>query len=447
MNFAVGTCGRLAILLLAMSVVSSAGAVGAQHVIRVDTTRQLQNAVAYANRSGGNTLIVLADGVYAPADTLYILAPRITLAGAPGARSRVILEGDAMSPSARVGNVIRVSGAHFELKDMTVQRSRYHLIQIAGEDGADAPVIRDCILRDAYEQMLKVSIDPARPDATSNHGLVENCIFEYSAGIGPQYYIGGIDAHGAKHWTVRRNTFRNITSPSRAVAEHAVHFWDGSADDLVERNLIVNCDRGIGFGLGAKPNQNGVIRNNMIYHAAGIGVFADVGIALFDSPGSRVYNNTVILDSGYPRAIEYRFAATAGVLIANNLTNRAIAARDGATAVVENNLTHAAASWFVNAPAGDLHLAADIPGVVAAGRSISDLKDDFDGERRAVGAPPDIGADQRSRTNPDGVPGSRGAWRSAKGLRTAPTGSRTPAVGRPTPTVAWRTSGGTRAAR
>lgn len=299
-----------------------------------------------------------------------------------------------MSPTARIGNLIRVSGSHFTLSSMTLRRSRWHLIQIAGEDGAQSPVIRECVLENAYEQLIKVSDSPARPGNTANNGIVEHCLFEYTAGIGPEYYIGGIDAHGAKHWIVRDNVFRNIASPSRAVAEFAVHFWDGSADDLVERNLIVNCDRGIGFGLDGKPNLGGVIRNNMIYHAAGAGPFADTGIALTDSPGTQVYNNTILLQSKYPRAIEYRFPVTRNVFIANNLTNRAIASRNGGRATVTHNVTDARSQWFVNAAAGNLRLSSPIPQVVGKGVMIAALKDDFSGNARPLETDPDIGADQ-----------------------------------------------------
>ena len=81
----------------------------------------------------------------------------------------------------------------FPLSSMTLRRSRWHLIQIAGEDGAQSPVIRDCVLENAYEQLIKVSDSPARPGSTANNGIVEHCLFEYTAGIGPEYYIGGID--------------------------------------------------------------------------------------------------------------------------------------------------------------------------------------------------------------------------------------------------------------
>ncbi len=364
--------------------------------VQVHTAAGLERAVATANRWGGHVLIHLAPGTYKLTETLVVTAPHVTLEGQPGARRQVIVQGDGMSLAARIGNLIRVSGSHFTLSGMTLRRSRWHLIQIAGEDGAEAPVIRDCVLENAYEQLIKVSDNAAHPGATANDGIVEHCIFQYTAGIGPEYYIGGIDAHGAKRWILRDNVFRNIASPSRAVAEFAVHFWDGSADDLVERNLIVNCDRGIGFGLDGKPNHGGVIRNNMIYHAPGGGPFADTGIALTDSPGTQVYNNTIVLQSDYPRAIEYRFPVTRDVFIANNLTNRAIAARNGGRATVTHNVTDATARWFVNAAAGDLRLASAIPLVVAAGVPIAALKDDFSGNARPRGRAPDIGADQWS---------------------------------------------------
>jgi hypothetical protein len=370
-----------------------AGTASAATTVTVGTAAELASAVANANATGGDMTILLRDGTYTLSDTLYVNAPNVTIASQSGVREKVIVQGDAMSATARIGNVIRVAASGFGLDGVTLQRSGWHAIQIAGEMNADAPVIRNCILRDTYEQLLKVTLDPANPAVTSDNGIVENCIFDYSAGIGPQYYIGGIDAHGSKGWLVRGNTFRNIISPSGSVAEFAIHFWDATTNTTVERNLIVNCDRGIGFGMDGRGNTGGIIRNNMIYHAANAGQFADVAISLMESPGSQVYNNTVVMDNSFPWAIEYRFATTTNVLIANNLSNRPVMQRDGATGSVTRNVTNASGTWFVNRAAGDLHLVAPVSGVSGAGQTLSGLTDDYDGQARPATAI-DTGADQ-----------------------------------------------------
>ena len=224
--------------------------------------------------------------------------------------------------------------------------------------------------------------------------LVEDCLFEYSAGVGPQYYIGGVDAHASNNWTVRGNTFKNIISPSGSVAEYAVHFWNQSADNIVENNTIINCDRGIGFGMDGKGNSAGIIRNNMIYHDNDSGEYADVAIALTESPNSQVYNNTIYMENSFPWAIEYRFSATSGVLIANNLTNKPIMQRDNATGTVANNNVDASESWFTNISTGNLHLVTAVSNVVDAGQTISGLSDDIDGDARPQGSGIDIGADE-----------------------------------------------------
>jgi hypothetical protein len=375
------------VVLGLMVVLGSASRVSAQTVINVSTAAQLQSAVSTANAAGGNRTILLADGTYTVSSMLNITGSSITIAGQAGHRASVVIQGDAMSATATVGPVIRVDASNFTLHDVTVQRSANHDIQIVGEDSVQSPVIKDCILRDSYQQMLKVSQDPARPNVTSNNGLVENCVFEYSAGIGPQYYIGGIDAHGSQNWVVRGNTFRNIISPNTAVAEFAIHFWDlPAANNLIERNTIINCDRGVGFGLDGRGNSGGIIRNNMIYHGANNGQFADSAISLIDSPNSQVYNNTILMLNSFPWAIDYRFSDTTGVLIENNATNLPILARDGASGTVGHNVTNAAASWFVAPANGDLHLASAISALVGQGVPIQGLTDDFDGTARPQAA-------------------------------------------------------------
>ncbi len=395
---------RAAALLILLALASGARPAHAADPIEVATVAQLRAALDAANATGGNRSILLADGTYTLTDTLYVNAPGITLAGRSGDRRRVVLQGDAMSATAQVGNVIRVAAKNFGLRDLTVQRSRWHLVQIAGESDADGAWLRDCILRDSFEQMVKVSVDPARPDVTADGGRVENCLFEYTAGVGPQGYVGGIDALGARDWVVRGNTFRGIASPGGGIAQFAVHFWAGSAHALVERNTVSDCDRGIGFGLDGRGNRGGVIRNNMIHHS-GAGLYGDVGIALIDSPDSAVYNNTVFIRHAYPAAIEYRFPGTVNVLIANNLLNRAVQRRDGAAARgLQTNLGSAESAWFRDPARADLHLLRAVPGVVDAATTLPELIDDFDGEPRPVGRGPDIGADEFAPPRTPGPP-------------------------------------------
>ena len=369
---------------------------GSAATIYVSNTSGLINAVNSANSSGANTTIFLSDGTYTLSTGLWINAPNITIAGQSGNRQNVVIQGDAMSSSASVQSIFSVTGTHFEVRDLTLQKCRNHIIQIKGENNADYPVVKNCILRDSYEQLLKVSVDLNNTSVAADNGLVEGCLFEYSAGIGPQYYIGGVDAHAAKNWIVRNNIFRNIISPSGSVAEFAVHFWNHSADNIVEKNLIINCDRGIGFGLEGRPNSGGTICNNMIYHATNIGTFADVAICLIESQNSKVFNNTVFMEHNYPWAIEYRFPATRNVLIVNNLTNKPIISRDGASGSVANNYTNASRQWFVASDVGDLHLIAEIDAVTNSGQTLSVLNDDYDSQPRPQGSGIDIGADEYS---------------------------------------------------
>ena len=306
--------------------------------IGVTNVDELQTAVSYLNQ-GQIKHIVLMPGTYHVSRRLKINSNNITISGASSDFSDVIITGNGMKPSRNAEIIFDISASYVTILNLTLQETSNHLIQIRAEKNADNFHLSNVRLRNSYEQMIKVSGGPGTELPTSDNGIIESCLFEYTSGIGPQFYIGGIDAHRAHNWVVRNNTFKNIASPSEHVAEHAVHFWNFSKNNLIVGNTIINSDRGIGFGMGDTPNQSkgGIIENNTILHNNPDHHFADVGIVLESSQGTVVRDNRILLNHGYPNAIEYRFSGTQNVLIENNYTNRRIAARDGASAKLVNN--------------------------------------------------------------------------------------------------------------
>jgi hypothetical protein len=209
-------------------------------------------------------------------------------------------------------------------------------------------------------------------------------------------YTGGIDAHGAHRWRVRRNRFEGIYCEDGEVAEHAVHFWRRSRGTLVENNLIVNCSRGVGFGLtaaGDDGHTGGVIRRNAV--VADVRQY-DTGIELANAAAVRVLHNTVAEASDATLAfssLDLRFQRTSG-LIANNLVRR-ITFRDGGRARLVRNIEGFPLGWLRAAAAGDVHLRAGA-GAVNAGASVAGAGRDLDGAARPRGRP-DVGADELGR--------------------------------------------------
>ncbi len=350
-------------------------------VVSVTDIDGLLAAVEQANRDG-NTSIQLENGTYYLTDMLVIRGEGVTVRSRSGERERVILYGQGMG--GPVTHIFNVTGSRFCAADLTLGRVANHAVQI--HSSCDEPVLHNLHIVDAGEQLVKVSYVPGNSES-SEDGLMEWCLLEYTAGIGPQYYIGGIDAHQADDWIVRHNTFRSIRSPDDDLAEHAVHFWSGSSGTLVEHNLVVDCDRGIGFGLGDRAHHQGIIRNNMIY------VTRDVGIGLESCDGAEVVGNTIFCEN-YTNAMEYRFTASRDNHIADNLCNASIASRDGGSATLSGNMTDAVSSWFVDVSNGDLHLSSSSLPPVDAGQVLENVTVDFDCETRPKGAAPDVGADE-----------------------------------------------------
>jgi hypothetical protein len=277
-------------------------------------------------------------------------------------------------------------------------------------------VIHNVRIVDPGEQAIKINpID----DGWVDDGVIECSSIELTPAGRSQVrnscYTGGIDAHAAKGWTVRRNRVEGFWC-ANGLSEHGIHFWKASRDTLVEQNVIVDGARGIGFGLGPgggtrvypddpypdvdnKGHIDGVIRNNFVA-ASDAALFSsesgfDTGIGLEQAAGARVLHNSVA-SSQSPRSssIEWRFSSTFAE-IANNLTTHVLLPRDGAQANLQGNISTAQTDWFADVVVGDLHLglpgeaAVDTGAVLPAGWA----DEDFDHESRDLS--PDVGADER----------------------------------------------------
>lgn len=294
-----------------------------EQVVIVNTTGKLFQALKQAELSPNATEIKLDAGEYSFDRPMIIGLPHMKISGAD--RDKVILYGSGMKTG--ISQIFVIEASDVTIENLTLGNVRNHGIQVRGESGASNITIRNVKFVDTGEQMLKVSYDSKRPEKYSANGLVEDCLFTYSAGIGPQFYIGGIDAHNARNWIVRNSRFENIRSPESRLAEHAIHFWSGSENTLVENNKIFNCDRGIGFGLGKRGHSGGIIRNNYVQ------TVRDVGIGLESAVGAQVVDNDVVTDN-YSNSIEYRFPASRDILIQGNKASGRIVNRDGGQAVV-----------------------------------------------------------------------------------------------------------------
>lgn len=359
------------------------------NIVNVSTEAALWDAV---NGSPPHTTILLADGVYHLGQTghyLWFDTPNVTLRSASGKRDAVILDDNYSATE-----IVTIAASNVTIADLTIMRAGTHPIHVMSSSTAHTvnTLIYNVHIADPGQQAIK--INPVPGGYYADAGVIACSHIELTdvgrvqvENINGSCYTGGLDAHQAHNWIVRDNLIEGFWC-SGSLSEHGIHFWNNSSGTLVERNQIVACARGIGLGLGSSAHSGGIIRNNFVV------VNQDVGIGLESSPGTRVYNNTVYNTNNFPASIEYRFAATSGVSLINNLTNRAILQRDGGSGTVQNNLATAQAGWFVNAAAGDLHLASGIASVVNQGQPLAEVPDDFDGDPRPIGPAYDIGADE-----------------------------------------------------
>jgi hypothetical protein len=309
-------------------------------------------------------------------------------------------------------NSISINDNDVTIANVTLRRPRFHHIQVRGERGIARTTIYNVHLVDAGQQFVKVSAGDGTQDKFADDGLVACSLIEYTTyahgtDVTPPAYTNGVDVIAGQGWVIRDNTFRRIRSQA-GPAGPAILAWRNAMDTKIQRNLIVDCWRGIALGLSA-PNQrsrggpeveydhqNGLVENNVIL---ALHEPADAAIENNFARHSRVVHNTVYYHETLKHtadwAIEYRFPPTT-VILQNNLTNFRILKRPPypyQDAIVQGNVTHAASTWFRDIAAEDFHLTAHAP-ALDAGVAVPDSPEDIDGDKRPSGQAPDAGADE-----------------------------------------------------
>lgn len=348
---------------------------------------------AFSSEQDGDE-IVIASGTYVlNSGALVVNADNLIVRSSTGNRDDVVIQGDGFASDSTIKSIFYFPqgafGQNTTIKDLTVGRVGWHAIFFNGDGSGNGSTIDNVRVFDCYEQFIKgADVLNVGTDNVS----VKNSLFEFTSPPAPNYYTGGIDIHAGDGWLIQDNEFKNIRSPSGRIAEHAIHMWSNDpypGANIIERNKILDCDRGIGIW-----NNTGstVIRNNMIA-SNGLGAFPDVGIDIQDSQNQYIYNNTIWNDpdNGYYAGIEVRGATTTAV-VRNNLTNAEIRDINSPTVTETNNIELTAIDlWLVSPTTADLHLSASVPSVVDQGY-LGVVTDDFDGQTRSDAN--DIGADE-----------------------------------------------------
>jgi len=350
--------------------------------------------------AASGTTILLHDGFYdmSGGDSTHRLVfstPGLTLRSVSGNREAVILDGGYAT-----GELVSIQASDTTIADISLSRAYYHPIHASGPDTPiENILIHNVHIIDPGEQAVKVN--PVGAGTVDNSTL--QCSHLELTDVGRPFirnncYTGGLDAHLATGWLVRRNLIEGFWCES-GLSEHGIHMWRRCVDTVVEENLIIDCARGIGFGLGsgADGHTGGIIRNNFVA-ADDAGLFAsssgfDSGISLWGADDAEVYHNTVAsTQAPSASSIEWRYISTS-VTLSNNLVTDRIWDRGG-TSYLATNTEYAPLALFADVTAGDLHLVDSNSSPVGGGTVLTpgSAEADFDGQLRD--AEPDIGADE-----------------------------------------------------
>ncbi len=358
-------------------------------VIRVGTVDELLAAV---DRVRPGETILVADGHYQLPRVLVLQQKHdIVLRGASGDPAKVILSGKGWDGPAKNEDLLHIGRCeHVTVADLTFTDCRSYGIKVEAENGPKDIHIYHCHFRDIGVRAIKGSAGQD-PNLRAVKGSVRYCSFENTKVPPADWlfggdYIAGIDMMALEDWSFSDNVFRNIKG-RRGGGRAAIFIWVRSRRVVVERNLILNCDRGVSFGNPGQSTANlagerlayvtdGVIRNNFI--AGG----PDCGIEIWYAERIQIYHNTIWRpEQNWSRGIRVG-AGTAQADVVNNLVHGEIRL-EGGEAQLRQNLAGRLDGYCVDPASGNLALKSAATRAIGQGLPLPGVTDDIRGRPRA----------------------------------------------------------------
>src|SRR5688572_12380838 len=365
-------------------------------VIRVATAEELLAAV---ERAEPGCTILLAEGDY-KVPRVFVLRQKksLTIRGAAGDPAKVTLSGKGWDSNARGDDILHIGNCDgITIADLTFADCRSYGIKVEAENAPKNIHIYNCRFRDIGVRAIKGSAGQD-PNIRAIKGSIRYCSFENSRVPRADWlyggdYISAIDMMALEDWTFSDNVFRNIKGRNGG-GRAAIFIWVRSRRVTVERNLIVDCDRGIAFGNPGQSTANkagepliyvadATIRNNFI--AGG----PDCGIELWYARGIKVYHNSIWRpERNWSRGIRVG-TGTTETDIANNLVHGEIRL-EGGQAELRNNLAARLEGYFMDPSSGNLILTSSATNATDRGLALREVNDDIRQQPRS--ARPDLGA-------------------------------------------------------
>ncbi|MBL9135467.1 MAG: right-handed parallel beta-helix repeat-containing protein [Verrucomicrobiales bacterium] len=365
--------------------------------VRVETPAQL---LAAAETAAPGTTVLLEDGEYRlPRPLVLSRLERVTLRSASGDPTKVVLRGKGWDSRDPHDDLIHIGQCRFiTLADLTFTDCHSYAVKVEAEHGPQDIQVYHCHFRDIGTRAIKGSAgqDPA---VRAKGGSVRHCEFSNTK-VPPRDwqsdgdYIAAIDMMALEDWTFADNLFRDIRGHNGG-GRAAIFLWVRTRNVVVERNLIIHCDRGIALGnpglsTANRPGEStvyvsgAVVRNNMI--AGG----PDCGIELWHAEGVKILNNSIWRPpQNWARGIRVG-TGTQGTLIANNLIHGEIRV-EGGEASLQNNLAGRIQEFWLAPDAGNLALRPGASaGAIDRGTPFSEVDEDI--RRRRRNGTPDLGA-------------------------------------------------------